>query len=184
MLWHSDAWVWLQTEGIQAPGYWQRDRSQPKKWQQFSFSGWQPIDINAPVSHVSWYEACAYANWANARLATESEWEHAVSTQPIIGQFADDTNWQPSLPNTHPEQINAAFGTLWEWTSSSYSAYPGYQPSPGALGEYNGKFMANQYVLRGGSCVTPINHIRPTYRNFFYPKDRWQFSGIRLAKNI
>lgn len=182
LLWHSDAWAWIDHQTVSAPGYWRRAENSNNGWQQFGYAGWQPIDPNAPVRHLSWYEACAFATWAGARLPTESEWEHAFSQTPVIGQFADDSSWQPQLLSPI-DNMQSAFGTVWEWTSSSYAAYPGFQAASGAIGEYNGKFMANQYVLKGGSCVSPSDHLRASYRNFFYPEQRWQFSGLRLAKD-
>ncbi len=179
--WHSDGWCWLQQQTITAPLYWLQ---QDSNWQRHTLAGIVALDEYAPLCHISWYEACAYANWRGCRLPTEAEWEHAAAaSNPETGQFADDQHWQPVLSRPVGQQLHGMFGTVWEWTSSSYSPYPGFNQAPGALGEYNGKFMANQYVLRGGSCATPAGHIRASYRNFFYPQDRWQFSGIRLARD-
>ncbi len=179
--WHSDGWSWVQQQSISAPLYWSSEGS---AWHRHTLAGSVELDEYAPLSHISWYEACAYASWRGCRLPTEAEWEHAsLACNPETGQFADDLHWQPAMTQSAGEPFSSLFGSVWEWTASSYSAYPGFCPPPGALGEYNGKFMANQYVLRGGSCVTPAGHIRASYRNFFYPQDRWQFSGIRLARD-
>lgn len=181
-LWLSDGWVECQTRGWRAPEYWVQKEGE---WFEYTLYGLAPVNPQYPVCHVSFYEADAYARWANRRLPTEFEWEHATTANE--GQIEN-----PVLKNTvfadsnyfHPTQSRAVLGSCWQWTSSSYSPYPGYRPLPGTLGEYNGKFMSNQYVLRGGSCATPRSHWRPSYRNFFYSKDRWQFTGIRLADDI
>lgn len=179
--WHSDGWSWLQAQSIAAPLYWFQNGSD---WYRHTLAGKLPLDKHAPLCHISWYEASAYASWAGCRLPTEAEWEHAANTcNDTIGQFSDDQQWQPVLSKPPDQTLHGMFGSIWEWTSSSYSHYPGFKQPVGALGEYNGKFMANQYVLRGGSCATPRGHIRASYRNFFYPQDRWQFSGIRLARD-
>ena len=178
-LWLSDAWTLRQTLGEDAwthPLYW---RVQGDGYEEYTLSGLQTLNPEQPVCHVSAYEADAYARWKGMRLPTEMEWEVAVQKQEKTGNFAEDGYCHP-IPATGPG-MNELYGNLWEWTQSSYGPYPGFKPFPGQLGEYNGKFMANQLVLRGGSCVTPQSHIRPSYRNFFYAGDRWQFSGIRLA---
>lgn len=187
-LWLSDGWQERQTRGWQAPEYWFRDDSEG--WCEYSLSGLSPLDLNKPVTHVSLYEADAFARWSQKRLPTEFEWETVarLETSQIEDNgtginLADQGIYHPQ-PCESNRGITQLLGDCWEWTSSAYSPYPGYKPLNGALGEYNGKFMANQFVLRGGSCVTPADHVRVTYRNFFYPKDRWQFSGIRLAHDL
>jgi len=181
-LWLSDGWDTRQREGWFAPLYWQRDNAE--HWTVFTLHGQQPLRLNEPVCHVSYYEADAYARWAGARLPTEQEWECAAQNwsaeaPPTPGRFADDGTYHPG-PAT-PDKPARWLGDVWEWTQSAYLPYPGYRPADGAVGEYNGKFMINQMVLRGGSCATPSDHIRASYRNFFPPPARWQFSGIRLA---
>lgn len=175
-LWLSDGWVCVQERKWEAPLYWtQLDGD----WHEMTLAGMRPLDPAQPVCHASYYEADAYARWRGARLPTEAEWEVAASDEPIEGNFVESGLYHPRV--AADAQDAQWFGDVWEWTSSAYSPYPGYQPLAGALGEYNGKFMANQYVLRGGCCATPESHMRPTYRNFFYPHDRWPFTGIRLA---
>jgi len=179
LLWLSDGWRTVETEGWRYPDYWiERDG-----YASMTLSGLQPIDPNAPVTHVSYFEADAFARWAGKRLPTEAEWEHAARALPIDGHFADRGVFSP-MASPNSGDLNQMYGDVWEWTASPYVAYPGFQPSGGAIGEYNGKFMNGQYVLRGGSCVTPENHVRATYRNFFYPHQRWQFTGLRLASDI
>jgi ergothioneine biosynthesis protein EgtB len=148
---------------------------------QFTLSGAREIDPNEPVTHVSYYEADAFARWKGVRLPTEQEWEHACGDLPIEGNFVEGESFHPTGSGSS-QKLKQMYGDVWEWTMSAYAPYPNYKPLPGALGEYNGKFMANQYVLRGGSCATSKTHIRKTYRNFFHADARWQFSGIRLAK--
>lgn len=178
-LWLADGWHIVREQNWQAPLYWQCIEG---AWWQFTLSGMQPIIEAAPVCHVSYYEADAYARFRGARLPTEQEWEVAAVLQSATGNFREAGFLHPQ-PTTQQTRITQMFGDAWEWTSSAYIPYPGYRALAGTLGEYNGKFMANQMVLRGGSCVTPAGHVRATYRNFFYPHDRWQFSGIRLANN-
>jgi ergothioneine biosynthesis protein EgtB len=180
-LWLSDAWSLINTRpgGFDRPLYWVRRED---AWREYTLAGIRPLQVDAPVCHVSGYEADAYARWRGCRLPSEAEWEVMAQEQPIQGNLVESGNLHP-VPSPATEGLQQVFGDVWEWTSSSYSPYPGFKAFAGELGEYNGKFMVNQLVLRGGSCVTPASHIRPTYRNFFYPKDRWQFSGIRLARD-
>lgn len=177
LLWLSDGWTTRQREGWQAPLYWRRI---DERWQVFTLAGLKPLVPDEPVCHVSYYEADAYATWAGKRLPMEAEWEHAAHDKDTAGNFLDSECFHP-LPATNGPGLLQQFGDIWEWTRSPYTAYPGYRPPEGAIGEYNGKFMCNQMVLRGGSCATPAGHIRKSYRNFFYPHNRWQFMGIRLA---
>ncbi len=180
-LWLSAGWDVVVARGWEAPAYWEQRDGQ---WQTFTLHGMAPIEDHTPVCHVSFYEAEAYARWAGARLPTEAEWEIALAATPVEGNFAESGALHPLAPHEPPAPgtLAQAFGDVWEWTRSDYAPYPGYRPAAGAVGEYNGKFMANQYVLRGGSCATPASHIRATYRNFFPADARWQFSGLRLAR--
>ena len=181
-LWLSEGWITQRAEGWQAPLYWQRDNTTKSGWCIYTLRGFIPLEdlSETPVCHLSFFEADAYARWAGHRLPTEFEWEHAVQSQPVQGNFVESANLHP-IPAIADLGLQQIFGDVWEWTASGYTGYPGYHPLPGALGEYNGKFMSSQMVLRGGSCVTPATHIRATYRNFFTPATRWQFSGLRLA---
>ena len=176
-LWLSDAWDYINANGVAAPLYWEREED---GWTTFTCQGNVPLNLSEPVCHVSFYEADAFARWAGARLPTEFEWEIAANSVEIRGNFLESGAFHPApaRSDTHLQQM---FGDTWEWTASPYVAYPGYRPITGPTGEYNGKFMCNQMVLRGGSCATPQSHIRASYRNFFQPHARWQFSGIRLA---
>ena len=180
--WLSLGWTTVNEQRWNAPLYWSKKDGQ---WWNFTLSGFRPVDEAEPVTHVSYFEADAYANWAGARLPTEFEWEHAAGAPATDGHFVEAGAFhpQPASAPSAPQLLVQMFGDVWEWTRSSYSPYPGYRAAPGALGEYNGKFMCNQYVLRGGSCATSRTHIRRTYRNFFQPEKRWQFTGIRLAQD-
>ena len=177
-LWLSEGWRTVQERGWQAPLYWERLDG---AWSTQTLSGLLPVDPHAPVAHVSYYEADAYARWRSARLPTEQEWEHSAAGVPIVGNFQDAGVFHPVPAVAAGGDFAQVFGDVWEWTQSAYAPYPGYRPVAGAVGEYNGKFMVSQMVLRGGSCVTPPSHLRVSYRNFFPPDARWQFSGIRLA---
>jgi ergothioneine biosynthesis protein EgtB len=208
-LWLSEGWSTMRAAGWQAPLYWKRSSSAASGWMIFTLHGWKPLDslMDTPVCHVSFFEADAFARWKGCRLPTEFEWEHACASIGVLRQTDGTLMTYPGdLPPSadvsvaitanmlesgvlHPtpavpvSTLQQMFGDVWEWTSSGYTGYPGYKPLPGALGEYNGKFMSSQVILRGGSCVTPASHIRATYRNFFSPGTRWQFSGVRLAKD-
>lgn len=188
-LWLSMGWDWVQANQITAPLYWARREGQ---WHTFTLHGTVPIDAHTPICHVNYFEADAFARWAStqshlkgARLPREAEWEHASGHAEIEGNFLESRALHPlalrdEKYSSYPAQL---FGDVWEWTQSAYLPYPRYRAVEGAVGEYNGKFMCNQFVLRGGSCATPRQHIRPTYRNFFPPEARWQFSGLRLARD-
>ena len=183
-LWLSDGWAWVKRERIEAPLYWQRAEA-GAGWQAFALDGLHPLHPAAPVTHVSLYEADAYARWAGARLPTEAEWEVAAERHDPAGGNQLDTAGpvrpRAAARSSSPQQM---FGDVWQWTASAYLPYPGFAPVEGAVGEYNGKFMSGQAVLKGASCATPRGHSRASYRNFFYPHQRWQFTGVRLAKDL
>ncbi len=181
-LWLSMGWDAVSTRGWEAPLYWEKRDGQ---WHTFTLHGMAPIERNTPVCHVSFFEADAFARWSDARLPTEAEWEGASALASSDGNFLETGALHPLALREAPAtgEIAQMFGDVWEWTRSDYAPYPGFRPAKGAVGEYNGKFMSNQYVLRGGSCATPASHIRPTYRNFFPSDARWQFSGLRLARD-
>ena len=178
-LWLSDGWGWVKENAIAAPLYWRED-------EQFTLSGWQPRDPDAPVTHISYFEADAFASWAGERLPTEGEWEaiargqegNAAAHDPAAGNQLD------AAGPPQPRGSEGLFGDCWQFTRSGYLPYPRFQPAPGAVGEYNGKFMSGQFVLKGASCATPRGHSRASYRNFFYPHQRWQFTGLRLARDL
>jgi ergothioneine biosynthesis protein EgtB len=185
-LWLSEGWDTMRAQGWTAPLYWQREPATRSGWSIFTLDGTRPLEqlSETPVCHLSFFEADAFARWSGARLPTEFEWEYVAAQHPVGGNLLESQVLHPAPPvaledRHQPQQL---FGDVWEWTASPYTGYPGYRPLPGALGEYNGKFMSSQMVLRGGSCVTSASHIRATYRNFFHPATRWQFSGIRLAR--
>jgi len=181
MLWFADGWATVKAQEWQAPGYWQEHEG---RWHQMTLEGLLLLDLRAPVSHVSYYEANAYAHWAGKRLPTEFEWEVASAGTPTVGNdLALNTLRPRPAPDAGEGKLAQLFGDVWEWTASAYQPYPGYRPAPGAIGEYNGKFMVSQQVLRGSSCATPSGHTRATYRNFFFPFQRWQFTGLRLAED-
>jgi ergothioneine biosynthesis protein EgtB len=182
-LWLSDGWTARQAGAWTAPLYWEEREGE---WSVVTLAGVRPLHPAEPVCHVSYYEADAFARWADARLPTESEWETAAADVPITGHFLDGGRFHPAVAPGAEDRgpVYQMYGDVWQWTSSPYIGYPGFQPAGGTLGEYNGKFMCNQFVLRGASCATPRSHARRTYRNFFPPDARWQFSGIRLAKDL
>jgi ergothioneine biosynthesis protein EgtB len=179
--WLADGFGALRSEGWQLPGYWER---RDGALVEFTLGGLRPLDLTAPVAHLCFYEADAFARWSDARLPTEAEWEVAAAGAAVAGNFVERDALHPMpLAADAGDAPSQLFGDVWEWTASPYVAYPGFRPAPGAIGEYNGKFMCNQFVLRGGSCATPRDHVRASYRNFFPPAARWQWSGLRLARD-
>ena len=180
-LWLADGWSLIQQSAWHAPLYWQH---LDDAWHEMTLGGLRALDLEAPVCHVSYYEADAFARWAGARLPREAEWELAASGVPQVGNFLESDYLQPVAGSAAGQAPSQLFGDVWEWTASAYLPYPGFRPLPGSLGEYNGKFMSGQMVLRGGCCATPASHIRATYRNFFQPAMRWQFGGLRLARDL
>ena len=180
--WLSDGWAWVQAERIDAPLYWKQSE---QGWTRFGLDGRQPVNPAAPVTHISLYEADAYASWAGARLPTEAEWEcGAQNVAAVSGNQLDGAGCPRPRAAEAGSALAQMFGDVWEWTGTAYRPHPGFHAAPGAVGEYNGKFMSGQFVLKGGSCATPRGHVRASYRNFFYPHQRWQFTGLRLAKDL
>jgi ergothioneine biosynthesis protein EgtB len=186
-LWKSDGWYRALDEGWSAPLYWRRNPDDPSVWWIHTLTGTRPLDPHEPVVHVSHFEADAYATWAGARLPTEFEWEHAARDVPVRGVFLDEqdptSTYHPTAAGPGMGGLRQLYGDCWEWTSSAYQPYPGFRPAEGAIGEYNGKFMSGQQVLRGGGALTPPGHVRATYRNFFHPHTRWHLAGVRLARD-
>ena len=182
LLWLADGWTTVKTQGWNAPQYWEE---RDGVWHQMTLEGLVPVDPRAPVSHVSYFEANAFAHWAGKRLPTEFEWEVASEGYAVEGNDLSTgaLRPRPATATGNEGRLTQMFGDVWEWTASAYQPYPGYRAAPGAVGEYNGKFMVSQQVLRGGSCATAGGHVRATYRNFFFPHQRWQFTGLRLAED-
>ncbi|HEX8444232.1 MAG TPA: ergothioneine biosynthesis protein EgtB [Allosphingosinicella sp.] len=180
--WLADGWTWVRAERIEAPLYWRRDGD---AWFRFGLDGLHPVALAEPVCHISYYEADAFARWAGARLPAEAEWEVAAAgLDPDTGNQLDGAGPVRPKPAIEADRARQMFGDVWEWTASPFTAYPGYKPVEGTVGEYNGKFMCGQFVLKGGSCATPRGHVRASYRNFFYPHQRWMFAGLRLARDL
>jgi len=180
LLWLSDGWSLARSEAWTAPLYWEE---RDGEFWTMTLRGFQPVNLHAPVCHVSYFEADAFATWAQRRLPTEVEWEIAAQPLPVMGNFVNSGRLRPKEAPAATGDLRQMFGDVWEWTRSAFLPYPRFRPAVGAVGEYNGKFMSGQFVLRGGSCVTPQGHVRASYRNFFPPHARWQFSGLRLAED-
>ena len=178
--WLSDGWEACQAQGWEAPLYWRREGA---AWRLFTLHGARALEEREPVCHLSYYEADAYARWRGARLPLEEEWEHAAAAEAVVGNLLESGRLHPAPSDRSGRRLDQAFGDVWEWTASAYAPYPGFRPFQGAIGEYNGKWMNSRFVLRGGSAVTPGRHLRASYRNFFGPEARWQFSGLRLARS-
>lgn len=181
LFWLSDGWAMVQEEGWQSPLYWGNEQ---EGWNSMTLRGYQPLDLDAPVCHISYFEADAFARWAGKRLPTEFEWEIASHSVEMVGNFSERKHLKPKAAAGNNPGLQQMFGDVWEWTSSPYIAYPGFKPATGAISEYNGKFMSGQLVLKGGACTTPQTQMRVSYRNFFHPHQRWQFSGLRLAADV
>jgi ergothioneine biosynthesis protein EgtB len=181
-LWLSLGWATAEENEWTEPFYWER---RDGRWWMFTLSGMREVDPAEPVCHLSYFEADAFARWAGARIPTEAEWEVAATSVPVEGNFVEDWSFHPVPASARAGgDLQQMYGDVWEWTQSQYTPYPGFRPAAGAVGEYNGKFMCNQFVLRGGSCATSRSHIRPMYRNFFPPEATWQFTGLRLARGV
>ncbi|EQB31304.1 ergothioneine biosynthesis protein EgtB [Sphingobium ummariense] len=181
-LWLDEGWAWVRAHDVEAPLYWKRTE---RGWTRFALDGRRPVNPAAPVTHISFYEADAYARWAGGRLPTEAEWESAAqNVSPVGGTQLDGAYCPRPRAAEGTPALTQMFGDVWEWTGSAYRPHPGFRPAEGAVGEYNGKFMSGQFVLKGGSCATPRGHVRASYRNFFHPHQRWQFTGLRLAKDL
>ncbi|WP_340264727.1 ergothioneine biosynthesis protein EgtB [Sphingobium mellinum] len=180
--WLSEGWDWVQAQAVEAPLYWRREE---QGWTRFGLDGRKPVHPAEPVTHISYYEADAYARWAGARLPTEAEWESgALNIAPVSGTQLDEAACPRPQAAEGGSALTQMFGEIWEWTASAYAPHPGFRQADGAVGEYNGKFMCGQFVLKGGSCATPRGHMRASYRNFFHPHQRWQFTGLRLARDL
>ncbi|MEH6404212.1 MAG: ergothioneine biosynthesis protein EgtB [Sneathiella sp.] len=181
LYWLSDGWATVQKEEWQSPLYWEQE---DEIWNAMTLRGFQPVDLDAPVSHISYFEADAFARWSGKRLPTEFEWEIASQAVELTGNLSERQHLKPKAATGKDDGLQQMFGDVWEWTSSPYISYPGFKPATGAISEYNGKFMSGQFVLKGGACTTPQAQMRKSYRNFFYPHQKWQFTGLRLAEDM